>query len=141
MERDVWMREYKRLTTAFGKKTSAEQAAVFFESLRSHAAACVAEAVSQVIREAKYFPTPADIAEKARAVRTSSAVPRATCDVCENLTWITLHCAGVSAPDGATKPAPVDRSHYCGRDWVHTDHAFAVRCHQCWTLGRQGSAA
>ena len=141
MERDVWMREYKRLTTAFGKKPNAEQAAVFFDSLRHFAASCVAEAVGQVIREAKYFPTPADVSEKARAVRTSAALPIATCDVCANSTWTTHHCAGVSAPDGRTKPAPVDRGQYCGRDWVHADHVYVRRCRQCWVLGRKGEAA
>lgn len=141
VDRVGWQHQYKRLLTAYGKKASQEQSAEFFAALQGCTSAAVHDGVSACIREGKYFPTVAELLAAARNAGHQHKAPLATCDVCQNSTWITLHCAGVSAPDGATKPAPVDRSHYCGRDWVHSDHDWAVRCHQCWTLGRQGDAA
>ncbi len=141
MDRVGWQHQYKRLLTAYGKKASQEQSAEFFTALQGSTSAAVHDGVSSCIREGKYFPTVADLLAAVRNAGHKHAAPQATCDVCQNSTWIEHQCAGVTAPDGATKPAPVDLANYCGRDWVHADHGYMRRCYQCWTFGQSGNAA
>lgn len=138
MDRITWQHEYKRLLTAYGKKAQADQAAEFFAAVQSSTSAAVHDGVSAVIREGKYFPTVADLVAAVRNAGHKHAAPKATCDICANSTWEQFHCAGVTATGPETKPLPVDRANYCGRDWVHADHDYARRCRQCWTFMNGG---
>lgn len=140
MDRTSWQHQYKRLLTAYGKKASPDQSAEFFSAVQSSTGAAVHDGVSACIREGKYFPTVAELVAAVRNAGHKHAAPQATCEVCDNSTWIPHECAGVAAPDAAAKPAPVDRAHYCGRDWVHGAHSYARRCYQCWTFSGQGAA-
>ena len=84
-------------------------------------------------------PHAGDLAELASVVMRERRAPLATCEVCKNSTWRVLPCAGVSAPDAVTPPAPVDPKQHCGHTFVHADHDFCVRCPQCW--GARGAVA
>lgn len=131
MEKTTWLTEYKRLLTAYNKAANPEQMGIYFDALRSYPGPCVSQAVTAAISTAKTWPSAADLVERVRAVLALHDRPLATCDVCHNSTWVEHHCAGVSAPNAQTKPAPLDRAQWCGRDWVHADHGFCVRCYQC----------
>ena len=140
MEREQWAKEYQRLCTAYSKSPNTEQARVYFAALDVYPVAVVADAVTEAVRESRGFPTAADLSERALRIRKARpVVPAGACDRCHGSTWIALHCAGVSAESATAAPMPVERHHYCGRNWVHADHGFAVRCDQCWVV--RGDAA
>lgn len=75
MERDVWMREYKRLTTAYGKPTNAEQARVYFEALAGYEDGEIVSAVREAMTRCKFFPTVADIIACCGPTRGDEADP------------------------------------------------------------------
>lgn len=131
MDRETWAREYRRLLTAYNRTSNAEQIGVYYAALSGTPTVCVVEAVTSAIRESKTWPTVADLVERARLARPDHTAPASICTVCHGNRFTQHHCAGVSAPDGASKPMPVERSQYCGRDWVHGDHPYALRCAQC----------
>ena len=135
MDREQWAKEYARLCTAYGKSPNTEQARVYFAALDAYPIAVVADAVTEAVRESRGFPTAADLSDRAVRIRRGRPMaPAGACGRCHGSTWIELHCAGVSAESATAEPRPVDRSHCCGRTWVHADHGFAVRCDQCWGL-------
>lgn len=131
MEKATWLVEYKRLLTAYNKAANPEQMGIYFDTLRAYPGPCVSAAVTGAIAAAKSWPSAADLVERTRGVLALHDRPLATCDVCNNSTWIEHFCAGVTAPNAQTRPTPVDRSQWCGRDWVHVDHGFVSRCYQC----------
>lgn len=131
MERDAWVKEYKRLLTAYNKASNSEQAGVYFEALGAYPGFVVADAVTSAIRESKTWPSAADLVERSRLAMRERGAPAGICDVCHGDLFTVHRCAGVSAPDAQTKPAPVSRHEFCGRDWVHADHDYARRCYQC----------
>jgi hypothetical protein len=140
VDRDVWAKEYRRLLTAYGKSTNAEQAAAYYSALQSYPGMVVEAAVTSAIREAKTWPSAADLVERARLDLRTRQAPASICDVCRGERYQVWHCAGVSAPDAQTTPLPVDRSQYCGRDWVHADHAWATCCPQCHPASQRREA-
>lgn len=140
MERDAWGREYRRLLTAYGKTTNAEQASVYFSALHSYPSAAVTAAVDAAVKDSRTWPSAADLADRARQWLASHQAPASMCDVCHGERSVVFHCAGVSAPDARATPAPVSRHEYCGRDWVHVDHAYARFCRQCHPASGQREA-
>jgi hypothetical protein len=140
VDRIGWQHEYQRLLKAYGKRRDDEQSGEFFSALQGSTSAAVHDGVSACIREGKFFPTVADLLAAVRNASHRHEVPLATCDECQNTTWQEYRCDGVRAIGPETKPLPVDRAAYCGRDWVHTAHDYARRCRQCWTLTSNGGA-
>lgn len=134
MDAPDWKPLYQRLCTAYGKSPNVEQADVYLEALRGYPRVVVAGAVAEAIKESRGWPSAADLAERARQARRDAPLPVGTCDVCHNETWIILPCAGVTAMDATAPPLPVNRREYCGRNYVHAGHDYAVRCAQCWTM-------
>lgn len=140
MERSSWVHEYKRLLTAFGKKTNTEQSAEYFLALQPHTGACVHDAITSAIRESKYWPTPADLVERAKTARHNHQVPVSACDVCHGSTWTQHPCDGVTHADGGLPIRPINPSRFCGHgDIVHQWHDYARRCYQCWQPMEQAS--
>ena len=131
MTRTEWAHEYKRLCTAFSKKAHTDESAEYFTALQSFHGACVHDAVSRAIREAKYYPKAAELTEFARAARHAYSGPTAVCETCHGSTWTQHPCDGVVAhKDG---PVPTDHGRFCGvGDVPHQHHAYARRCHVCW---------
>lgn len=131
MDADIWKKEYQRLCTAYGRALNVEQAGVYFAALSLYPGFIVGKAITAAIRESKAWPSAADLVERARTSMAENAAPRGMCDQCHGDLWEQYTCAGVSAPDTQTKPAPVNRHEWCGRDWVHAGHDYAMRCRQC----------
>lgn len=131
MDRLAWTHQYKRLLTAFGKKANPEQSAVYFTALSHFVGASVHDAVTQAIKDAKFWPTPAELVERARTAQHAHRVPATACDVCHGSTWEQFRCDGVTS----TKEGPRVTNHaqFCGvGDAPHQDHGYASRCRQCW---------
>lgn len=128
-----WEPLYSRLCGGLGRKETPAQHRAYFDALHTFPVTVVTEAVLRACSRTwpPTHPHAGDVVDLASAVMRERAVPGSKCDVCHGETFTVHFCAGVSAPDGRTKPAPVDRSEYCGRDWVHADHDFARRCYQC----------
>ena len=136
MERDVWMREYRRLLTAYGKSANAEQASVYFSALGSYPASAVEHAVSGAIKESRGWPSAADLAERARGVlATQGARALATCDVCHN-DGFTQHRCTPQTPCGGQHGVTMSMAIYRPGSTAWTapapfEHDYARPCYQC----------
>lgn len=135
MDRAQWAHEYGRLCRAFSKDVNPEQAAVYFDALRTHPHARVGDAVSSALREMKRFPPVADLLERIRNAKQTYLLPARACDVCGGSTW-TIHKCTPEMPCGADHPKvermPVYRpgsTEYRERPYMHD---YARRCYQCW---------
>lgn len=135
-----WKPIYERLCGGLSRKATPAQERAYFDALRTFPAFVVAEAVRRASARTwpPTHPHAGDLVELAAVQMRERAAPKATCDVCHGDTWEQFHCAGVTATGPETKPLPVDRANYCGRDWVHADHDYARRCRQCWTFTNGG---
>jgi hypothetical protein len=141
VERDQWVFLYGRLATAYNRTRNADQVSVYYEALGRYPSTAVEAAVTTAIRESRGWPTAAELAEYARAYLIAHQAPASVCHRCHGDKFTVHHCAGVSAPDAATPPMPVDRTEFCGRDWVHVDHAYARYCPMCHPAARTEPAA
>lgn len=144
MERTQWGHQYRRLLTAFTKKSNAEQSGEYFLALQPYPGACVHEAITGAIREAKYWPTAADLVERARLARHSHQVPASACDVCHGSTF-TQHMCSPETPCGADHPAiervPIFKPNPAHTTWIERSymHQYARRCWQCWPSNERAS--
>lgn len=75
MDRDIWAREYKRLLTAYGKPSNAEQAKVYFDALADHDGEAVGKAVSAALVQCSFFPTVADLVARCAAPMSDETDP------------------------------------------------------------------
>lgn len=75
MERDTWAREYKRLLTAYGKPSNAEQARIYFDALAGYDGEAVVKAVSVAITHCKFFPAVADLVARCGAAGADEMDP------------------------------------------------------------------
>ena len=132
MDLEQWAKEYKRLLTAFSKPTSSEQARLYFQELRGYPFGAVVTAVTGAIRDGKYWPTPAELIERARLSRPRETTHGAVCEACQGSTWVETPCDGVSHGEPQTRPSPVHRGRVCRTDDVmHAAHLMATRCPGC----------
>ena len=68
MDRDTWAGLYRKLTIAFNKPISGEQAGIMFEALQDLPNERMHEAITRTIRTSKHWPTVADLREQTQAV-------------------------------------------------------------------------
>lgn len=141
MERDQWVFLYGRLATAYNRTRNADQVSVYYEALGRYPTTAVEAAVATAIRESRGWPTAAELAEYARGYLTAHQAPASMCDRCRGARFTVHDCAGVSAPDARSQPLPVDRTAFCGRDYVHVGHPFARHCPQCHPGARRTEPA
>lgn len=132
-----WRTLYERLCGGLSRRPDPAQERAYYDALSRYPVAVVSEAVRQACAKTwpPTHPHAGDLVELASVEMRGRVAPASTCGVCGGGTWMVHHCAGVSAPDNVTPPAPVDRAHCCGRTYVHADHDYATRCPQCWVLG------
>jgi len=84
------------------------------------------------IRDGKYWPTPAELIERARLSRPRETTHGAVCEACQGSTWVETPCDGVSHGEPQTRPSPVHRGRVCRTDDVmHAAHLMATRCPGC----------
>lgn len=142
MTSQEWRPIYERLCGALERKPTPAQERAYFDALSSYPVSVVADACRQAASRTwpPTHPHAGEIVELAASLRRARTVSAAACDVCAGDKFQQWHCAGVTAPDAQTKPYPVDRSQYCGRDWVHADHAWATTCPQCHPVSRAQEA-
>lgn len=75
MERETWAREYKRLLAAYGKASSTEQMAVYFEAMEAYSDEEIRGAVQAAMTRCKFFPTVADLVECCGPATSDEADP------------------------------------------------------------------
>ena len=85
MDRVAWEGGYRRLLKAYSKPFSADQAGAYFDGLSDLGDAAVDAGVTACIREVRYFPSVADLRERAvAALRGDTDGPRGPyCPVCD----------------------------------------------------------
>jgi len=133
MDRLDWQHQYKRLLTAFGKKANPDQSAEYFSALKDLTAACVHDAVSSAIKDAKFWPTAAELMERGRNARhQQQPQSKAACAQCDGSTWQSHQCDGMATDKDTQRVLPLNRAHACDRNFAHAPHDFARRCVACW---------
>lgn len=73
MERETWAKEYRRLVTAYGKTSSAEQMAVYFEAMEGYSDDEIRGAVREAMTRCRFFPTVADIVARCGPVQSDES--------------------------------------------------------------------
>ena len=89
MDKAQWVTEYRRLLQVYNKKADTEQADAYFAALSDLSGEAVAEGVSRCIREGRFWPSVADIRERA-IVRGGDGRPGWTCRECGGTGLVTV---------------------------------------------------
>ena len=132
MDRVQWQHQYKRLLTAFAKKNNPDQSAEYFNALKDLSSAVIHDAVSSAIKDAKYWPTAAELMERGRTARHQHSETKAACAQCDGSTWQSHQCDGMATDPETQRVVPLTRAHCCDRNFAHSPHDYARRCVACW---------
>lgn len=77
-----WTPRYRRLVKAFNKTESGEQCAAYFEALERFSDGVIEHAIAKVIAEEKYWPSAAELLERAKSHVASHVYTPPTCWRC-----------------------------------------------------------
>lgn len=83
MTSEEWAVEYRRLLRAFNKSPNADQSEAYREALQGVSVLLVNASVTACIQQLKYWPSAADILERAVAARRGRDIPASWCRSCD----------------------------------------------------------
>lgn len=136
MEREAWVREYRRLLTAYNKSPNNEQVDVYFAALSTYPSVAISEAVTGAIRDSRGWPSAADLVERARTYLAGHQAARPRCDACHG-DMMTQHVCHSASKDLASVCGACGLMHpaFVGGFW------YARPCSQCHPTARRPEAA
>lgn len=139
MEREPWMREYRRLTTAYGKSLNLEQADAYFAALGHYPGVAVAEAVTLAIRESRGWPSAAELAERAANYLKGHQAPAGACDVCHGERFTQHVCHEGLLPNQINQPHCL--ACRCFHEKARGPFTYCRPCYQCHPAARTSDPA